>query len=194
MIALALPLVVGAFLISNDLILAFYGPTFLPAGKALWILVAAVSVLMIYAPANSLILSQQTKAATKIIGFTLLFNFTTNLIFIPRFGFAAAAVTTLASELIQAVCYSYVIKRKILSYQIFRSFIKPLVAAVVMAILVWQALPLAGIWLTVLLAAFVYGLALVLLKFFHREDVELFKSAVDIRKKLDPSIKPGVTL
>ncbi|MBI2607531.1 MAG: flippase [Candidatus Doudnabacteria bacterium] len=185
MIAIALPLAAGAFLVSGELINIFYGADFAPAAPAMWILIAAVAVLFIYTPVNSMIISQETKAATKITGFTLLFNFTTNLIFIPIFGFVAAAVTTVASELIQLFGYTWVIKRRVVQFQFFRHFIKPIAAVVVMAGAVVYLKPLLQLWLVIGLAGVIYAMALYLLKFFNREDWELFKAAVNVRKQVD---------
>lgn len=184
MIALAVPLSVGAFMVSDSIVRVFYGPEFLPAATALWVLVAAVSVLLIYSPVNSLILSQQTKAATKITGFTLLFNFTTNLIFIPKYGFIAAAFTTLASELIQAIMYTYVVRQRVINYRILPNFIKPIIAALGMAASIYWLQGHFDIWLVIAGGAGVYALVLVLLKFFQKEDTDLLIASINFRKKV----------
>ncbi|MBI2355823.1 MAG: flippase [Candidatus Doudnabacteria bacterium] len=185
MIALALPLFAGAFLLSSEIALAFYGPDFLPAAPAIWILIAAISVLLVYSPANSLVISQKTRAATKVTGFTLLFNFGFNLLLIPKYGFVAAAATTLASEIIQASCYAFIIKKGIVNYRFFRSFLKPIVASALMsAVVVWLKQDFS-LWLIIGAGALVYGVALLLLRFFQREDWELLSAALNIKKKLD---------
>lgn len=184
MVALAVPLSVGAFMVSESVIRAFYGEQFLPASSALWILVCAVSVLLVYSPVNSLILSQQTKTATKITGFTLLFNFVTNLIFIPKYGFIAAAATTLASELIQAICYTYVVRQRVLNYSIFANFVKPVIAAGVMALAIWYMQARYEIWLVIGAGVAAYGLALIALRFFQKEDRDLLVASINFRKKV----------
>lgn len=184
MIALAVPISVGAFMVADSIVRAFYGPEFLPAATALWLLVAAVSVLLIYSPVNSLILSQQTKAATKITGFTLLFNFVTNLIFIPKYGFVAAAATTLASEILQAICYTYVVRKRVLNYQIFQNFIKPSLAAILMALVVWLLQGKLTIWFVVGLAVVAYTFGLWVLRFFQKEDRDLLIASINFKKKV----------
>jgi len=184
MIALAVPISVGAFMVSGDIVRAFYGPEFLPASTALWLLIAAVSVLLVYSPVNSLILSQQTKAATWITGFTLLFNFTTNIIFIPKYGFIAAAATTLASEFIQAVGYTYIVRKRVVDYRIFGNFTKPILATGLMVLsLIWLQ-PRLDIWVSIIIAASVYAISLYILKFFQAEDRDLFIASVSFRKKI----------
>jgi O-antigen/teichoic acid export membrane protein len=185
MIALGLPLAVGSFLVAKPLTLALFGPDFLPAASALWLLVGAVAVLFIYSPVNSLIISQLTRIATTITGFNLLFNIIANLVFIPKFGFVAAAVITLISELIQAIGYTYFVKKRVVDFKFFRHFVKPIFATIIMAGVVWLFRGYS-VWLVMALAGVTYGISLVLLRFFHREDWELFKAAANVKKDLNP--------
>ncbi len=185
MIALGVPMSVGAFLLAKPITLSFYGNDFLPAAPALWLLVTAVSVLFIYTPINSLMVSQLTKTATKITCVTLIFNVTANLVFIPIYGFVVAAAVTLISELIQTVGYTIAVKRHIVQFSFLVNFIKPIIASAIMA----AAILLLGdleIWLVIAIAGIVYTAALLLIKFFHREDFELLKAAVSFKKPVTP--------
>ncbi len=126
MIAIAVPMALATFILSKQITMQFFGAEFMPAANALWLMVLAVSVLFIYTPANSLIISQLTGVATKVTGFTFVFNITANLILIPKFGFIAAAAVTAASEVIQTIGYSYFIKTRIIRYAFWRHFLKPI--------------------------------------------------------------------
>jgi O-antigen/teichoic acid export membrane protein len=172
MIALALPLTVGAFLLSDKLTLAFFGPAFAPASHAMWVLVAAVSVLFIYSPINGLIITERTRAAVKITGFNLFFNIVANLILIPKFGFVAAAWTTLASEFVQWIGYTYIINKQVLKFNYLPDFIKPGIAVAIMALVVWSMRNM-NLWLIIGVAALVYFLMLLGLKFFRKDDRQL---------------------
>ncbi|HEV8601652.1 MAG TPA: flippase [Patescibacteria group bacterium] len=185
MIAVGIPMAVGAYLLAPRLTLAFYGKSFLPAAPALWLLVTAVAILFIYSPSNSLVISQQTKLATKITGFTLLTNVVLNLILIPKFGFVAAAAVTVLSELMQALAYRFVITKKIIDYKFFRFFVKPAIAAAAMAGVV-LLLEDRNIWLIMALSGICYTALLLLLRFFKTEDWELLKAAINIRKPINP--------
>jgi O-antigen/teichoic acid export membrane protein len=180
MIAIAVPLTIGSFILSEQLATIF-GDEFAPAAPAVWLLVMGVSILFIYSPANSLIVSQRTRTATKVTGINLLFNLTANLIFIPKYGFVAAALITSFSELIQFLAYTYIIKKNIIQYTVFSNFIKPLIAGTVMAAVLYFVMD-KSILISVPIAGLIYFLTLGLLKFFHREDWELFKTAANFRK------------
>lgn len=185
MIAIGLPVAVGAFVLSYQLTLAFYGTEFIAAAPAMWLLVLAAAILFIYSPVNSLIISQQTKSATKVTGFTLLFNLALNIIFLPKYGFVAAAVITVASELIQLICYTYIVKKKVLDFKFMRFFAKPALSAAVMGLGIYF-LPDINVWIKVVAGGLIYSVLLFLLKFFKREDWNLFVSAVNIRKEVNP--------
>lgn len=182
MIAAAVPLTVGAYLLASKLTLAFFGSDFAPAAPALWLLVAAVSVLFVYVPVNSIIISQKTKIATIITGCTLVFNVALNLILIPKYGFVVAALITLASEILQLIGYTTVVQRQIVNFEYFSSFTKPILAGVVMGAVVYF-LRDQNLWLLIALGGLVYGVALVSMRFFHHEDWELLKASIDFRKK-----------
>lgn len=193
MIALAMPLSVGAYFLAHRLTVAFFGQAFAPAAPALWILVAAVSVLFIYVPVNSIMVSQKTKIATWITGVNLLFNLGLNLLLIPKFGFVVAAVVTLLSEIIQLVGYTYVVKTHVVQFEYFRNFVKPVLAAAAMGLVIYFFRE-RNLWLLIAGGGVVYASALFLLRFFHKEDMDLLKASINFRKKLEPDIPPVTNL
>jgi O-antigen/teichoic acid export membrane protein len=189
MIAVAVPMALGTFLLADQITVQFFGQDFLPAAPALWLLVLAAAILFIYTPANSLIISQLTKVATKVTGVTFLFNIVGNLILIPRYGFVAAAVTTVISELIQTVGYSYFIKKRVIAYSFLSHFAKPVLAAAVMGLFVYF-FKSHNLWVVIMIAGVIYATGLFVLKFFRPTDWDLFKSALNLRKTLTPEKDP----
>lgn len=185
MIAVAVPMSVGAFLLADEITLQFLKEEFLPASQAVWILIVAVSILFIYTPANSLIISQLPKTATKVTGFTLLFNLTTNLIFIPKYGFVAAAATTALSELIQTIGYTYLIKKRIVDFSFFSHFAKPVASAAAMGVVVYLFQD-RNLLMVIAGGGAIYAGSMVALKFFNQSDLALLKAALNFKKELDP--------
>ncbi|MBX4205510.1 MAG: flippase [Candidatus Doudnabacteria bacterium] len=172
MIALALPITMGAFLLSHRLTVSFFGPKFEPAAQALGLLVAAVAVLFIYSPVNALIISQRTKTAVKITGFNLVLNLVLNLILIRKYGFVAAAAVTLLSECVQWFGYTYFVNRDVIRFKFMPFFAKPFLASIIMGGAIYFAHNL-NLWLLVGLGGTVYLAALGLLRFFQAEDRRL---------------------
>ncbi len=185
MIALAVPLSVGAFVLSHKLTVAFFGQEFAPAAPALWLLVLAVSALMVYVPVNSMIISQRTRTATKVTGLTLLFNVGANFLLVPKFGFVMAAGITLVSELIQLVGYTWVVQRKVVSFPYLKNFVKPLAAGASMGIVIYF-LQNENLALVILSGAVVYGAALFVIGFFEKADKDLLVASINFRQKVEP--------
>ncbi|HEX5430170.1 MAG TPA: flippase [Patescibacteria group bacterium] len=179
MVALALPLTFGAYVLSDRLTVAFFGPAFAPASRALWVLVAAVSVLFIYSPVNALIISQKTRAAVIITGCNLFFNLILNLILIPRYGFVAAAFMTLASECVQWIGYTYVVHRRVMAFKFVGNFVRPAIAALVMAFAV-KLLIHQNLWLLIGAGGIIYLALLAAMKFFRAEDKQLLLGGLRI--------------
>ncbi|MEJ0020988.1 MAG: flippase [Candidatus Doudnabacteria bacterium] len=190
MIAVGIPLSMGAYLLSGRIIQAFIPDgKFAPAATALWLLISAVSVLFIYVPVNSVIISQKTKTATIITGFNLLFNVVLNLLLIPKFGFVVAAVLTLCSEMVQLIGYTYVVQTKIISFPYLINFVKPILASAVMGFAVYFFRD-HNLWLLIAGGGVIYAIVLISLRFFRREDVELLKASFNFTKKLEPDVPP----
>jgi O-antigen/teichoic acid export membrane protein len=156
--------------------------SFAPAAAAVGVLVAAGALLMIYVPVNVIMVSQRTKTATKITGFTLLFNLTANIILVPKFGFVMAAVITLLSELIQLLGYTYVVKTQIINFKYLHNFIKPIIAGSIMGLVVYYLQNL-NLFVVVGIGGVVYLAVLVMLKFFHEHEWELLKDTFNIKKR-----------
>lgn len=192
MIAVAVPMAAATFLLAEVITLEFFGKEFLPAADALWLLVLAVSILFIYTPANSLMISQLTGVATKVTGFTFFFNITMNLLLIPKYGFVAAAAVTAASELIQTIGYTYFIKTRIIKFHFFRHFYKPVAATAVMCLFLYFYKD-HNLWLVMGGGAAIYAAGLLVLRFFQRSDWDLLKAAVNIKQSVAPDSNTNIT-
>ncbi|MBX4191197.1 MAG: flippase [Candidatus Doudnabacteria bacterium] len=185
MIAMAVPLTVGAYLIADKLLAVLIrDASFAPAAPAVWILIAAGSLLMIYIPVNVIMVSQRTKTATKITFITLVFNLSANLILVPKYGFIMAAKITFFSELIQLLGYTYIVKTQIINFTYFSNFIKPITAGIIMGSVVYVFRD-SNFFLILAIGGLVYVTSLLLLRFFEKEEWQLFKDTINIRKKVE---------
>lgn len=86
-------------------LIKFYLPSFLPSIEALKIISFSIPLIFIYLPLSQIILASE-KYLKELIILTisiLTLNILLNLIFIPKFGFIAASVVTVASDLLSLV-------------------------------------------------------------------------------------------
>lgn len=109
---LTIPIAVGLFLLSRQILLLICGREFTDAAAALEIL--ALNIIL--SPLNGVVVNQlfitmgRELTSLKVMIISCTFNIIGNLIFIPIVGYEAAAVTTVLSEIIVLVLfiiYSY---------------------------------------------------------------------------------------
>ncbi|GAC1572290.1 MAG: lipopolysaccharide biosynthesis protein [Candidatus Doudnabacteria bacterium] len=174
MLAAAVPIAVGGAILSKQLIVVVGGSQFQQGYGALQILVFASAILFSYAAVNSLMINQLTALAVKITFVNIFINIIGNLIFIPRFGFKAAAMMTVVSELTQAVLYFYFVQKKIAVFKVFSHFPKPILASGVMAGALWS-IQTKSLFITIPVGIVIYFLAMAVLGFFKQNDLMAIK-------------------
>lgn len=175
MIALALPIAVGGMLLARPIVTLLAGPEFADAAPVLAILVWAPALLFIYIVVNSLVISQLTKFAMAITGINVVLNVIGNMILLPRIGIIGAAIMTIFSEALQGLFYFYFVRKKITDFRFFSLIWKPILAAGIMGAAVWYTMSLP-LFVVVAIGAAVYGLVLLVLRFFKKEDFMFIKS------------------
>lgn len=108
----ALPLAVLSTFLAPTLVNVLGGEAFLPQGAvALAVMVWSIPFGWINSVTNYLLISlEQQRGLTRAFFWALMFNVATNLLFIPQFGFTAAAATTIASEIFEGALF-YVLVR-----------------------------------------------------------------------------------
>jgi O-antigen/teichoic acid export membrane protein len=175
MIVVAMPVAVGGTLLAPKLIGLVAGQEFAPAAPVLSILIWAVAILFIYIPVNSLVISQLTKKALVVTGVNVVVNVVGNILLLPILGIKAAAIMTVASELLQGIFYFYFVKTAITQFNFWGILKKPLVASLIMGLSLWPLKELS-LLLSVPVGAVVYVLILLALGFVTAEDIKIVKN------------------
>lgn len=164
LIIIALPITVGVALLVNPIINLIYTDSFAPAAAVLQIMIWAVLFSFLDVPNARLMLIYNKQIWTAwITGISMMTNILLNLWLIPTLGIRGAAIArTVSSFLFTFLIYLYV------QFHFIRSSIipylwRPLFATIIMSIAVFPFRN-APIYIPVLFGAFVYSLAIILLK------------------------------
>jgi O-antigen/teichoic acid export membrane protein len=171
LVAVALPLAFVTAFIAPFMINLLAGSEFLPFGaSALAIMVWSIPFGWINSVTNYLLIAlDQQRALTRAFALSLIFNVAANLIFIPRYGYTAAAVITILSEIFEGAWFFWFLRKSLgpipLVSWLWRPWLGAL-AATGLTYLLWPIHPLLG------LAAGlgVYAGALLVLKPFNPEE------------------------
>ncbi len=175
---LAIPIGIGVTLLSDRIILSFFGYQYSNAALALQILIwAEVFVFVNYFMGFLLnaIDKQRLFTLTTLVG--LICNVFLNLLLIPRYGIYGAAFATLFTEILNFIqLYSYSSEYGY-SFSIIQTISKPIMASIVMALVIYATLSL-HVLAIISLASAAYIIMLLLLRAIGKEEFNLFLSAI----------------
>ena len=176
MVALSVPLGIGAAFLGDKIILALFGSEYAGSSAAFRILIWAAVLTFIYAVPNIIMIVKRTKLTVLVLGGVTLFNIAGNFLLIPKYGILASAWLTIVSYLLVGLFYIQ-LARKESPYELFRYFPKPLLAAAVMGAALWFLKDL-NIFALVAVGVGVYGFTLLGLRFIRKDDWNFVKSIV----------------
>ncbi|MGQ9517148.1 MAG: oligosaccharide flippase family protein, partial [Anaerolineae bacterium] len=173
LLMVSLPIAAGTPFIARELILILGGGKFLPHSMiALQLLIGFLPFSYINSVTQYVLIAlDEQRFLTKAFLIGVSFNFIAHLLFIPRFGYQAAAVITVLSEIVLLMPFYYCVRRNIGPLPWPAIVWRPALSAGVMA---------AGLWLTaswniglrLVLAAVLYISLLVLLGAFREPDMQ----------------------
>ncbi|NQE44419.1 putative flippase AglR, partial [ANME-1 cluster archaeon GoMg2] len=130
---LGLPLAVGISLLADKFILLFYGEEFYPSIIALQILAWDILLLFLYTCTTFVLVSIEKQNQMAIIaGCTALINVILNLLLIPSFSYAGAAIATIFTEVFLLISYLYLNSRCSYNIPVYKIVVKPIGACMVM--------------------------------------------------------------
>lgn len=111
---LVVPLIIGTVFLSDGIIRLIGGAGFFESGLVLRILVFALAAIFFGNFSNAILIAGNKQKKLMLIMFlAAVFNVISNLIFIPKFSYLAAAVTSAITEIFVAGAAFYVIVKEI---------------------------------------------------------------------------------
>ncbi|MFQ5614105.1 MAG: oligosaccharide flippase family protein [Anaerolineae bacterium] len=192
---LALPVAVGTPFIARELILILGGPQFLPdSAIVLQLLIGFLPFSFINQVTQYVLIAiDQQRFLTRAFIIGVVFNLVTNLIFIPLYGYRAAAVTTVLSEWALLIPFYYAVRKNLGAVPWLDVVWRPALAATAMAAALWLWRD-SSAWVLVPLAAAIYFGALALVGGFRQPDMDLIWRALPldkVRARLPARFEPG---
>jgi O-antigen/teichoic acid export membrane protein len=168
---IAVPMVMATWLLSDKVMAFIAGSDFISAGGPLRILIVAAGLIYFGALAGYTIVAAGLQK--KMIGFYIfdaVFSLVTYLIFIPLYGFYAAAILTVMTEAIITVSAFWILRRRLGLRPKWLVFAKSILASLVMCLVLW---PLLGqsILTLALVGALIYFFVLHLLKGYDQKEI-----------------------
>jgi O-antigen/teichoic acid export membrane protein len=187
LLMLALPLAVGTPFVARELILFLAGERFLPDSMiVLQLLIWFLPFSFINQVTQYVLIAiNQQRHLTRAFIIGVLFNLITNLIFIPLYGYRAAAITTVFSEWALLIPFYILVRKNLCTVPWLDVVWRPTVAAGVMGAVLWSVGEI-NFLATVAIAGVTYLTALALVGGLAQPDMGVVWRAVPLgrlRKK-----------
>ncbi len=183
LLMLALPIAVGTPFIARELILFLAGESFVPDS------VIVLQLLIWFLPFSFinqvtqyvLIAINQQRHLTRAFIIGVLFNIVTNLIFIPLYGYRAAAITTILSEWALLIPFYILVRQNLCVVPWFDIAWRPAAAAAVMGATMWTIGDI-NFLATVAVGGITYLAALALVGGLNQQDMNVVWRALPLRQ------------
>ena len=168
MLAVVLPVAVGGALIADPLVRLAFGDSFASAVPVLVVLLGTVPLFALRDIASCALLARGREGMVfRISALSAVMSVVLNLALIPRFGMMGAASATLLTEAIRVMLCVTAARSLGFPWPPLARGWRPAVAVLIM----WgavQSLPASSLWLTVPVAALIYGACLFVMRGLRR--------------------------
>jgi O-antigen/teichoic acid export membrane protein len=193
LVAIAVPLAVLFTFMARALVLFLGGAEFMPVGAVtLQIMIWSIPIGWINSLTQyTLIAVDLQRSITKAFFVAVSFNIVTNLIFIPQFGYQAAAVTTIFSETVLLLPFGMLLQGALGQLNWFDMVWRPVVAGSVMLVsmlVLWNVSPL----LAIIIGLVIYPVLILLLRPLNAEERRMLRPLLPARLRRVVSAVPGV--
>jgi O-antigen/teichoic acid export membrane protein len=153
----SLPVAVGGMLLAFPITQFLYASEFIPSALGLQILIWDVPLLMFTAfCGNMTTVIGEEKAAARIYSINAVANVVLNLYAIPHFGLVGAALVTVVTDLIGALQFHFLLRRKLSLPHMTSIIVRVVCASLLMGVAVW-ALGNLNLLVVIALGAAFYG-------------------------------------
>lgn len=178
----AIPMVIGAQFLADEIIVLVAGPDFKQAGDILRLLIFAIAAIFLgNMMSHAVIAIKKQKQVIWIYLLTSVTSLGAYLLLIPKFSYFGAATVTIYSETLITILTSVYICHELKFRINFKGILKASVASLIMAIFLWiipasttsSNLGLLGI---IVISTLIYFVSLLLLKALNKEDIKLILS------------------
>lgn len=177
LLLLALPIAVGGWALADQIIPLLFRESFVPAVPALEIVIWVVPLMFVSEFLGYVVVvSGKERRVAQAIVISTAINVTLNLFLVPRFGYIAAAVMTVVTEIVLVCQYVWTLRITLRRFDWSTTLLRPAVAAVLMG---GVALALQSynipLLLNIPLSAAVYLGAAVVFGALGRDELQFFR-------------------
>ena len=180
LLAVVIPFVFGAAILAEPILKMFSTPEIASQGYRVTPVIALATLLLSASGIISsiLMLTRKTKIMAFVWLIAVVLNIGLNILVVPLIGILGAAITTLFVYLLVMGVMSYYSFKELKFSINWHFIIKSLLASAIMSVAIWLMAPQGNVTtiLAVVAGVVIYGVILILLKGFSKEEMRFFWS------------------
>ena len=181
LLLISLPIAAGGWALAGDLVNFLYTKDYSAAVPALQIVVWVIPLMYISEFLGYVIvINDQESSIARAVVISSAFNGLANLFLVPRYGFFAASVMTVLTEVILLAQYFWLLRDLLRKYNWVQSLLLPLAVTGVMVgvVLVLRGrIPLVA---NIVVGASVYAAGLIMTRVVGADELRLFRSVLHL--------------
>jgi len=178
LLIIALPIAIGITFIADKIILLIYGTSFAGSATALQILIWAFVFISVNSVLTSLLISMnRQKLYALCTALCAIVNIILNFILIPILSYNGASIATVATNAVLFIVSFYFVSKYLHALPIHKILAKPVISGTLMGAFMYYFIDF-NMFLLVPLAAGIYLVALLALKTFSTEDIDILKKVI----------------
>jgi len=182
LLIIMLPIAVGTTIIADKIIFLIYRAEFVGSATALQILIWALVFTSASSVLTNLLVSiGKQKLYTASMAICAVVNVTLNFILIPTLSYNGAAIATVATNIVFFLSNFFFVSKHLQVPPMRKTLLKPTISCLLMGSFVYYFI-YVNVFLLVLLATVVYLMALLILKTFSKEDIDIIKKIANFLK------------
>jgi O-antigen/teichoic acid export membrane protein len=177
LILISLPIAMGVWIISEKLIHFLYDSGYNPSIIALQILIWVAPLMFLSEFLGYIVvLDNQERLVARSVLISSVVNVAANLIFIPWFGYIAACIMTVLTEMILVTQYIFILRKKLAGVNLKNSILRPILAVSLMGAVLLILSPWLPLLAMIITGGVAYILFALLVGAISKEDLTLLKT------------------
>ncbi len=183
LLIMAFPIAMGTPFVARELIFFLAGERFLPASMiVLQLLIWFLPFSFINQVTQYVLIAiNQQRHLTRAFIIGVLFNLMTNLIFIPFYGYRAAAITTILSEWSLLIPFYLLVRKHLCTVPWLDVVWRPIVATAAMGLSLWL-IGDTNFLATISIGTAVYFVTLIIVGGFNQPDMNVIWRAIPLKR------------
>lgn len=174
---LSLPIALGSWALADQLIPFLYTVDYLPAVPAFQIVIWVVPLMFASEFLGYIvIITDHERLAARAVIISTGINITLNLLLVPRFGFLAAAVMTVVTEMVLVGQYMWLLRKLTRQFDWRQVLLRPVLATLLMGALALLLRSYVSLLPNIAISAAAYLIFLVILGIIGRSELRFIRS------------------